>query len=84
LGSGSKCVSFLSTLGVNEKIDYVIDINPYRHGKFLPGSGKVIKSPDYIQENSPDITLVMNPIYMVEIKTMIDSMNVNTNIIPLN
>ena len=39
-GSSSKCVSFLSTLNVKSEIEFIVDINPYRHGKYLPGSGK--------------------------------------------
>ena len=39
-GSGSKAVSFLTTLKVHDEIEHVVDINPYRVGKFLPGTGQ--------------------------------------------
>jgi len=81
-GSGSKCVSFMSTLGVKDEIEYVIDINPYRHGKFLPGIGKKIMPPDFLKEYKPDVTIVMNPIYCDEIRQMLDDMEVNTEVIP--
>lgn len=80
-GSGSKCVSFLTTLGVEDEIQYVIDINPYRHGKFLPGIGKKIMPPEFLKKYKPDVTLVMNPIYCDEIQQMLDDMGVTTEVI---
>jgi len=67
-GSGSKCVSLLTTLGMGDQIDQVIDINPHRHGKYMPGSGHRIISPDELAASPPDVVLVMNPIYDDEIR----------------
>ena len=82
-GSGSKCVSFMTTLAVKDEIEVIIDINPYRHGKFLPGVGKKIMPPEFLKKYEPDITLIMNPIYCDEIRQMLDDMGVNTEIIPV-
>ena len=71
-GSGSKCVSFLTTLSINDQIEYVIDINPFRQGRFIPGAGKQIMSPNFLKKYDPDITLVMNPIYLKEIKEFLE------------
>ena len=83
-GSGSKCVSFMTTLAVKDEIEVIIDINPYRHGKFLPGVGKKIMPPEFLKEYQPDVTLVMNLIYRDEIGQMIDDMGVSTEIITVN
>ena len=80
-GSGSKCVSFMATLGVKDEIEYVIDVNPYRHGKFLPGAGKKIMPPEFLRKYKPDVTVVMNPIYCDEIRQMLDDMGVTTEVI---
>ena len=82
-GAGSKCVSFLTTIGVNNEIEFVIDINPYRHGKFLPIVGKEIMPPEFLQKYDPDITIVMNPIYKNEIQQMLDDIGVSTEVVPL-
>ena len=79
-GSGSKCVAFMTTLGVKDEIEYVIDINPYRHGKFIPGAGKQIMPPEFLKKYQPDITIVMNPIYCREIQEMLDDMGVATEV----
>lgn len=79
-GSGSKCVAFLTTLDTIDKIDYVVDINPHRHGKFIPGVGKEIKSPEFLKEYQPDEVILMNEIYQNEIQKMLDNMGVSSKI----
>jgi SAM-dependent methyltransferase len=66
-GSGSKAVAFLSTVGVDQEIECLVDINPYRHGKFVPGTGKQIVGPEFLSEYQPDLVIAMNPIYRAEI-----------------
>ena len=83
-GSSSKCVSFMTTLGVKDEIEYVVDINPYLHGKFLPGVGKKIVPPEFLKKYKPDVTIVMNPIYHDEIRQMLDDMEVNTEVISIS
>lgn len=80
-GSGSKCVSFLSTVGISEQIDAVIDINPFRHGKFLAGSGKMVSSPESLLRQPVDAILVMNPIYCGEIGAQLTEMGVSAELI---
>jgi SAM-dependent methyltransferase len=80
-GSGSKCVAFLTTLGVDEEIAYVTDVNPFRHGKFLVGTGKPIVPPQRLRDDQPDEVIVMNPIYRQEIAAMLASMDVACSII---
>jgi len=82
-GSGSKCVAFLTTLKTADKIQYVVDINPHRHGKFIPGVGKQIMSPEFLKDYKPDQVIVMNPIYCQEIQEMLNGMGVTTEVIPL-
>jgi SAM-dependent methyltransferase len=82
-GSGSKCVAFMTTLGLKDEIGHIIDINPHRHGKFIPGAGKKIMPPQFLKEYKPDLTIVMNPVYYPEIKQMLDDMEVGTEVIAI-
>jgi len=66
-GSGSKGVAFLTTLGGRPDIQHVVDINPHRHGHFMPRSGQEIVGPDALIEYRPDVVIIMNPIYRDEI-----------------
>lgn len=82
-GSGSKAVAFLSTLGVRRGIDYVVDINPHRHGKYMAGTGQIIVSPDDLRSIKPDVAIVMNPIYCDEIQRDLDAMQLKTELLPV-
>ena len=82
-GSGSKCVAFLTTLDTIDKIQYVVDINPHRHGKFIPGVGKQIMSPAFLKDYQPDLVIVMNEIYCEEIGEMLSNMGVHPEVIAL-
>jgi SAM-dependent methyltransferase len=66
-GSGSKSVGFLTTLRITNQVEYVVDINPYRHGKYTPGGGQAIVAPSFLAEYRPDCVIVMNPVYRDEI-----------------
>lgn len=73
-GSGSKGVSFLSTLDIREQIQYCVDINPKKHGMFMARTGQEIVSPDFLKTYQPDVVIVMNPIYMDEIRADLEKM----------
>jgi SAM-dependent methyltransferase len=80
-GSGSKCVAFLTTIGVTDEVEYVTDINPFRHGKFIVGAGKEIVPPAFLRSYAPDEIIVMNPIYREEVATAAAAMGVGARII---
>ncbi len=67
-GSGSKAVALLTTLGVHDEIEYAVDINPYRVGKFLPGTGQRIVAPVFLRDFQPDNVIIMNPVYRNEVE----------------
>jgi hypothetical protein len=73
-GGGSKAVAFLTTLGVQDEIEYAVDINPYKHGTFLAGGGQKIVAPCFLQEYKPDTIVIMNPIYRDEIQLTLAAM----------
>jgi SAM-dependent methyltransferase len=77
-GSGSKGVAFLSALGGGLEIEYVVDINPFRQGKFMAGTGQEIVSPSFLSEYKPDVAIAMNPIYQGEIQDDLKRMGLPT------
>jgi SAM-dependent methyltransferase len=80
-GSGSKCVAFLTTLGIDGTVGRIVDINPHRHGKFIPGAGNEVAPPDSLREYRPDVVVVMNPIYRDEIQGMLIGMGLEPEIV---
>jgi SAM-dependent methyltransferase len=79
-GSGSKCVAFLSSLKPDLDSTCVVDINPHRQGKFIPGSGLEIKPPEFLRQFRPQKVIVMNRIYTREIGQMLEQMGVTAEL----
>ena len=67
-GGGSKSVGFLTQFADLGVIDHVIDINPHMQGNFIPGVGIQYAGPDFLREYRPDIVIVMNSVYLEEIR----------------
>jgi SAM-dependent methyltransferase len=80
-GSGSKGVSFLTSLGLTDQIDCVVDINPYRQGKFMPGTGHEIVAPAHLASHPPDGVIVMNPIYLEDIRRDLEAMGLRPELV---
>jgi len=80
-GAGSKGVAFLTTLAV-PGIEMAVDINPFKQGKFLPGTGTPVVGPDAIVADQPEAVIVMNPAYCEEIKRQLDELGVGAELIP--
>lgn len=83
-GGGSKAVSFLTTLGIREQIEYAVDINPRKHGTFLPKTGQQVVAPEFLQEYKPDRVIVMNPIYCQEIQETLNTLGVPAQLLPID
>lgn len=80
-GGGSKGVGFLTTLGVDAEVDAVVDINPYKHGKFMPGSGHQVVGPETLRERKPDVVILMNPIYHDEVAQQLSELGLSPELI---
>ena len=79
-GSGSKGVSFLTTLGIRDEVSHVVDINPYKHGKFMAGTGHEIVAPAALKEIKPELVIAMNPIYLEEIQHDLDDLGLDARL----
>ena len=82
-GGGSKGVAFLTTLGVTDEVSAVVDINPYKQGKFMPGSGPPVVAPEQLAGYSPDLVVVMNPIYLEEVERHVRALGLSAEVAPL-
>jgi SAM-dependent methyltransferase len=85
-GAGTKAVSFLNMLsiGTGDGIEYVVDINPRKAGRYLPGTAQQIIPPEDLPDCQPDVVIVMNPEYLSEIGPMVDSMGLDCDVITLS
>jgi SAM-dependent methyltransferase len=59
-GAPGKGNTLLNYCGIRtDFLDYTVDRNPYKQGKFLPGSHIPIFHPDKIRETKPDYLLIL-------------------------
>jgi SAM-dependent methyltransferase len=59
-GAPGKGNTLLNYCGIRtDFIDYTVDRNPYKHGKFLPGTHIPIFHPEKIKETRPDYLLIL-------------------------
>ena len=80
-GGGSKGVSFLNALDAGRSIEFVVDINPYKHGTYMPGTGQEIVSPCFLSEYRPDVIVLMNPNYAPEVWGTVRDMGLRSRIL---
>ncbi len=79
-GAGSKGISFLNMLHIQDEIPYVVDINPRKRGKYVTGAGQQIVPPEFLASSyRPDTIIVMNPIYRQEIQGMVEQLGLHVD-----
>src|SRR6202035_3489168 len=59
-GAPGKGNTLLNYCGIrSDLLDYTVDRNPYKQGKFLPGTHIPIESPERICQTKPDFLLIL-------------------------
>ena len=59
-GAPGKANTLLNYCGVRtDFIDYTVDRNPYKHGKYLPGTHVPVHAPDMIDRTKPDYIVIL-------------------------
>jgi len=72
-GAPGKATTLLNYCGIRKDfIDYTVDRNPYKHGKFTAGTHIPIFHPDKIRETKPDFVLILPWNLKDEIMTQLD------------
>lgn len=76
-GAGAKGVSFFNILNIKDGIDYIVDINPRKHNKYIPGTGQKIVSPEFLRAYKPDVLILANLVYKKEISETVKSLGID-------
>jgi len=59
-GAPAKGNTLLNYCGVRRDfLDYTVDLNPHKQGRFLPGSHIPIRAPQAISEDHPDVVVIL-------------------------
>jgi hypothetical protein len=75
-GAGAKGVTLANLIDPDQTLmDCVIDLNPRKQGRFVPGTGHPIVSPQSAAQRGVRSALLMNPNYRRENETLIKAAN---------
>jgi hypothetical protein len=81
-GAGAKGVSFLNIVDpMGSDISLIVDVNPRKSGRFVPGSGQQIVEPNSLRQLHPDVIILMNAIYRDEIASDVAGLGLDPEIL---
>jgi hypothetical protein len=75
-GAAAKGNTLLNYSGIDsDLIEYVVDLNPHKQGSFLPGSRIPVVSDQVLNENPPDVLLVLPWNIIDEVKLQLNQLS---------
>jgi SAM-dependent methyltransferase len=80
-GAGSKGVTFLNAVDGGAGVVQVVDVNERKHGRHVPGTGQEVIGPEALAASPPDVLLVMNPLYVGEIRGRLQAIGVDPEVV---
>ena len=81
-GAGTKGVTFLNNFSdYAEVVAHVVDRNPNKRGRFVPGTGHRIVAPRDLVESAPQTVVVMNPLYADEVRSELVSLGIEAEML---
>jgi len=79
-GAGSKGVTFLNIAGIDAGIDFVVDVNPHKQGRYIAGTGQQGVSPESLRDIGATDVIVMNPMYLDEVTAAVRAMGLDLRV----
>lgn len=75
-GAGSKGVAFLNKFKGAVPVGYIVDVNPHKQGKFVPGTGQRVVPPEFLKEFQADYIIILNPNYRQEVERQVEALGI--------
>ena len=63
-----------------ESVEHVVDINPRKHGRHVPGTGQRVVAPGALTTAPPDEVVVLNPLYVAEVQVQLAALGVTATV----
>jgi len=81
-GAGSRGVTLLNVFR-DLCIEYAVDVNPRKQGKYVPGTGQEIIAPTSLSDYQPDYIVLANSTYEKEIREIVNNLEIETEFITI-
>jgi len=81
-GAGAKGVTFLNAVDSRARLT-VVDLNPNKWGRYLPGTGHQVQDPAGLGERDVALVLITNPVYRDEISDHLKQIGVHADVVGL-
>lgn len=79
-GGGSKGITFVNAVPGAERIRAIVDVNPFKQGRFAPGAGIPVVAPEALRGQQIQTIIVMNPLYRDEIAETARNLGLNADV----
>jgi SAM-dependent methyltransferase len=79
-GAGTKGATFLNVVPGGADVHAVVDVNPRKHGRYIPGTGHEVVAPRALVDDPPDVVLVMNNVYEDEIRRSLAGLGLDATV----
>jgi hypothetical protein len=80
-GAGSRSVQFLDATDPDRRLAAVVDANPRKWGRYLPGAGHRVDPPASLAWVQPEAVLITNPGYQEEIRQSLGELGISAQIL---
>jgi hypothetical protein len=80
----SKTVGFMSAVGEESLVDFAVDVNPRRHGQYIPPHGLQILAPEQLVGRRPKNVVLMNPVYLDEVAATLGALGIHTRLLTVD
>jgi len=80
-GAGSKGVTFLNIADSQRSIEFAVDLNPRKAGRYIPGTGQLVISPEQLVVINPGTVIVMNPNYEAEVAKRLKDLSLTPDLV---
>ncbi|WP_033340221.1 class I SAM-dependent methyltransferase [Catenuloplanes japonicus] len=80
-GAGSRGVQFLTLADRTHQLAAVVDVNPRKHGRYLPVTAHRVDAPELLTELKPKAVVITNPAYRTEIAAQLAALGVDAELL---
>jgi hypothetical protein len=80
-GAGSKGVTFVNIVEGGRGVSRLVDVNPLKRARFVPGTAQPVVAPADLAVEPPDVVILMNPVYEDEVRTALDRLGIDAELV---